>query len=89
MEQNKTPSQEGIQRQILFELAEIKKSILEYAGIGSWLTRRQVMKFLCYQDTAMSELEKSGTIEFSQVGRRKFFRKEAIIALLEKNIKIN
>lgn len=85
MEQENTPQKDDIQTKILFELSEIKKSFIEYICIGDWLTRKQVKSFLCYGDTAMAELEKSGTLEYSQIGRRKFFRKSAIIDLLEKN----
>ena len=86
MEQENTPPKDDIQSKILFELSEIKKSIIESNSIGDWITRKQAKLFLSYEDTAMAELEKSGTIEFSQIGRRKFFRKSAIISLLQKNI---
>ncbi len=85
MEQENTPPKEDIQTKILFEMSEIKKSFIEYISIGDWITRKQVKLFLSYGDTAMAELEKSGTLEYSQIGRRKFFRKSAIIDLLEKN----
>lgn len=75
-----------LQKKILLEVAEIKVRIIENIGMGDWLPRRLAMKFLEYEDTAMAALEKSGAIEFSKIGRRKFFRKSAIIELLNKNI---
>ncbi len=89
MEQKKTPPNDDSISKILFELSEIKKTIIESIGIGDWINRKQAMRFLSYQNTAMTELEKTGALEFSQVGRRKFFRKSAIIDLIQKNIQKN
>lgn len=55
--------------------------------IGDWINRKEVMKFFDYGDTQMRELENSGEIIVSQVGRRKFIAKSSITKYLDKNIK--
>ena len=83
--ENSTGKPDNIAK-LLIEWSEFKKGFIDNTGIGDWINRKQAMFFLSYKDTAMAELEKSGDIEYSQIGRRKFFRKSAIIELLQKNI---
>ena len=71
---------------ILNGISEIKKLLDESQTIGDWITRQQAMKFLGYQNTTMRELEKSGELTFSQVGRKKFIQKQEIIDFLNRNI---
>ncbi len=55
-------------------------------GIGDWINRSQLMKFLKYGDTQMRELENSGHLTISQVGRRKFISKKSLYKFLENHI---
>lgn len=71
---------------ILNGISEIKKLLDESQTIGDWITRQQAMKFLGYRNTTMRELEKSGELTFSQVGRKKFIQKQEIIDFLNRNI---
>jgi hypothetical protein len=73
---------------ILKEISEIKKQLAHSQSIGDWITRQQAMSFLGYQNTTMRELEKSGKLSFSQVGRKKFIRKQAIIDFLNRNVQL-
>lgn len=69
----------------------LKSSIEEQElliGIGDWVNRSQLMKFMQYGDTQMRELENSGHLTISQVGRRKFISKKSLYKFLENHITI-
>ena len=72
---------------ILIEISEIKKQLEQSQSIGDWITRQQAMKFLGYRNTTMREIEKSGELNFAQVGRKKFILKQEIIDFLNRNLK--
>ena len=71
---------------ILIEISEIKKQLEQSQSIGDWITRQQAMNFLGYKNTAMRDLEKSGELSLSKVGRHKFILRQEIIDLLNRNI---
>lgn len=58
-------------------------------GIGDWINRSQVMKFMQYGDTQMRELENSGHLTISQIGRRKFILKKSLNDFLHKQVIIS
>ncbi|OFY89649.1 MAG: hypothetical protein A3K10_09815 [Bacteroidetes bacterium RIFCSPLOWO2_12_FULL_31_6] len=72
------------------EISLIKQSIHEIerngVAIGDWLPKKAVMRFFNYGETQIRELELANNIEISTIGRRKFYSKKSIIALIEKNI---
>lgn len=56
-------------------------------SIGDWIEKKSVMNFFDYGDTQIRNLEKENKLTVSKIGRRKFYSKESIIKLIEKNIK--
>lgn len=88
MENNKPQFNAETISKILNEISEIKKQLAHSQSIGDWITRQQAMSFLGYQNTTMRELEKSGKLSFSQVGRKKFIRKQEIIDFLNRNVQL-
>lgn len=45
------------------------------------------MEFFDYGDTKIAELFKQGELQVSEVGIRKFIKKESVLKFLEKNLK--
>ncbi len=45
------------------------------------------MEFFDYGDTKIAELFKQGGLVVSEIGNRKFIKKESLMKFLEKNIK--
>jgi len=82
---NPQTSTESI-NQILTVVSEIKQKFDEPQSIGDWISQQHLKKFLGYKSTTMRELEKSGVLHFSTIGRKKFIKKQDVIELLEKNI---
>jgi len=75
---------------ITAELASIKRKLDESdisRNFGNWVPRKKLMEFLDYGDTQMAEIFKSCDLVISEIGNRKFVKRESIIRLLEKNIR--
>lgn len=71
------------------ELATIKQKLEEYETarfFGDWIPRKKLMEFLDYGDTQMATLLKSGELVVSEIGIRKFIKKESVIKFLEKKV---
>ena len=76
--------------EILAELAEVKKQLAEYESaryFENWIPRKKLMAFFDYGDTQITALFKQKDLIVSEVGNRKFIKKESVIEFLEKNIK--
>ena len=76
--------------EILAELAEVKKQLAEYESaryFENWIPRKKLMEFFDYGDTQIGALFKQKDLIVSEVGKRKFIKKESVIEFLEKNIK--
>ena len=56
---------------------------VDLPSIGDWIPKKYVMKLLDYGDTAMADLEK--VVVTSRIGRRVFYSRKSLIALIEKN----
>lgn len=76
---------------LMSEIKLIKQSVasIERNGsvIGGWLPKRAVLRFLDYSDNQLRLLERKNMIEFSKVGRRKFYSIKSLIQLIEQNKK--
>jgi len=71
------------------ELAKIKKQLEEYENcrhFDNWIPRKKLMEFFDYGDTKIAALFKNENLIVSEVGNRKFIRKESVLKLLEKSI---
>ncbi len=75
---------------ILFELELIKAQVatidMTAKTIDGWIPRKAVMKFFDIGDTTMTTYENTGQLEFTKVGKRKFYSASSIAELLNKNI---
>ena len=72
------------------ELAEIKRKLEEFEiarHFDNWIPRRKLMEFLDYGDTQMAAIIKQGDLVVSEIGNRKFIRRDSVIKFLERNIK--
>lgn len=71
------------------ELNEIKKSLreitLNFIEIGGWISAKTVQKFFNYSESNMAVFEKKQNLTTKKINRRKFYRKEEIIQLLNCN----
>lgn len=71
------------------ELNEIKKSLreisLNFIEIGGWISAKTVQKFFNYSESNMAVFEKKLNLTTKKINRRKFYRKEEIIQLLNGN----
>jgi hypothetical protein len=79
---------EEITQQILEELQIIKQKLDESkvpAVNSDWIPRSEVMRFLGYKDTQMSQLITSGKLKASKVGKRIFIMKSSVAKLLSEN----
>jgi hypothetical protein len=76
--------------EVLRELQELKHGISELKHnppiAPEWIPRSQVMQFFSYGDTQMGALEKNEDLVVARIGNRKFFHRESIAKLIEKNI---
>jgi len=72
-------------------IASLKRLLLEsYNGtlvIEGWVNKKTVLRFLDYSDNQLKKVEKVAGFVMSKVGRRKFYKVESIIRLLNENIK--
>ena len=73
------------------ELAsELKKQFSEAESaryFENWIPRQKLMEFFDYGDTQIAALFKQGELQISEVGIRKFIKKESVVNFLEKNLK--
>jgi hypothetical protein len=71
------------------ELNEIKKALREismnFVEIGGWISAKTVQKFFNYSESNMAVFEKKHNLTTKKINRRKFYRKEEIIQLLNSN----
>ena len=76
--------------EISTELAHVKKQLAESENarhFENWISRKKLMEFFDYGDTQIAALFKQKDLVVSEVGNRKFIKKESVIEFLEKNIK--
>ena len=52
-----------------------------------WISRQALMEFFDYGETKMAELLKSEDLIVSEIGNRKFIKKESVVKFLENNIR--
>jgi hypothetical protein len=73
----------------LKELNEIKKALREismnFIEIGGWISAKTVQRFFDYSESNMAVFEKKQNLTIKRINRRKFYRKEEIIQLLNSN----
>lgn len=73
----------------LKELNEIKKALREismnFIEIDGWISAKTVQRFFDYSESNMAVFEKKQTLTIKKINRRKFYRKEEIIQLLNGN----
>lgn len=77
-------------QKITSELAEIKNRLAEYENaryFDNWIPRKKLMEFFDYGDTKIAALFKQEGLVVSEIGNRKFIRKDSVIKLLERNTK--
>lgn len=83
---------EANSNEVSFLIQEIKdiKSILQELKHNppiapEWIPRSRVKEFFNYGETQMASLEKTENLVMTKVGHRKFFHRDSIIGLLNKN----
>ena len=72
------------------DMASIKKAVEEQEisrNFDNWLSRDKLKCFLNYEDTQLSALLNSGKLKVSQIGNRKFIKRDSLLKLLEANVK--
>ena len=72
------------------EISQIRKQFAEYEiqkQFDGWIPRKKLKEFLNYGETQLSEFLKSNGLKVSQIGNRKFIKKESFLKLLEENTK--
>ena len=72
------------------ELAAVKKQLAESENVryfDNWIPRKKLMEFFDYGDTKIAALFKQEGLVVSEIGNRKFIKKESVMRLLENNIK--
>lgn len=76
--------------QVLREIRELKNELVELKNnppiAAEWIPRSQIMQFFSYGDTQMGALEKNEDLVVAKIGNRKFFHRDSITRLIEKNI---
>lgn len=76
-------------KNILKELNEIKKILrelsMDFVEIDGWISAKTVQKFFNYSESNMAVFEKKQNLTIKRINRRKFYRKEEIIQLLNGN----
>ena len=76
--------------ELLAEIKQLKRQLAETENaryFGDWIPRKKLMEFFDYGDTQIAAIFKSGNLTISEIGNRKFIKKESIIKLLENNVK--
>jgi hypothetical protein len=51
-----------------------------------WTPRDEVMDFLKFKDTRISEITKMYELTTAEIGKRKFYRNDSLLRVLEENI---
>jgi hypothetical protein len=77
-------------QEISAELVQVKKQLAESENaryFDNWIPRKKLMEFFDYGDTQIASMFKQGGLVVSEIGNRKFIKKDSVIKLLEKNIK--
>lgn len=72
------------------ELKNLKMQLAEYETsryFENWIPRKKLMEFFDYGDTQIAAMLKKGGLVVSEIGNRKFIKKDSVIKLLENNIK--
>lgn len=76
-------------KNIYQEIIEIKNSLkelsLNFIEIDGWISAKTVQKFFNYSVSNMAVFEKKQSLTTKKINRRKFYRKEEIIQLLNSN----
>jgi hypothetical protein len=76
-------------KNILKELNDIKKILselsMDFVEIDGWISAKTVQKFFNYSESNMAVFEKKQNLTIKRINRRKFYRKEEIIQLLNGN----
>lgn len=76
--------------QVLSELARVQKHLTELENaryFDNWIPRKKLMDFFDYGDTQIAAMFKQGGLVISEIGNRKFIKKESVIKLLENNVR--
>ena len=76
--------------ELIAEIKQLKKQLAESENakyFDNWIPRKKLMEFFDYGDTQIAAIFKSGNLTISEIGNRKFIKKESIIKLLENNVK--
>ncbi len=72
------------------DILDLKNSLLTCVPgrevSNKWIPRRHVMEFMGYGNTQMASFEKEAGLVTSKIGKRKFYHRDSIEKLLEKNI---
>lgn len=79
------------------EINELKELIIELkkqhseaelaAYFSEWIPRKKLMEYLEYGDTQIAALFKKEKLKVSEIGIRKFIKKESVLQMLERNLK--
>lgn len=78
-------------KKISLELKDIKDKLLIYEvekAFEDWIPRKKLMLFLDYGETQMCALLKNENLQVAEIGNRKFIKKQSILSLLEKQIRV-
>ena len=76
--------------ELLAEIKKLKRQLAESENakyFDNWIPRKKLMEFFDYGDTQIAAIFKSGNLTISEIGNRKFIKKESVIKLLENNVK--
>ena len=76
--------------ELIAEIKQLKKQLAESENakyFDNWIPRKKLMEFFDYGDTQIAAIFKSGNLTISEIGNRKFIKKESVIKLLENNVK--
>ncbi len=73
---------------VLLAIQDLKLKIeSQYQSPSSdWISRDSVKVFFGYKDTQLTSLEKKESLVVSKIGKRKFYSRESILNLLNRNI---
>jgi hypothetical protein len=74
---------------LMVEIMLVKKILLALEKnsivLGGWISKNAVLRYFDYSDSQLRSLERSHSIEFSRIGRRKFYSVDSIVAFIDKN----